>query len=243
MEKFALADLGGASIEAEGETSPAGRWTRVKLDAARLQDFAALLARAAPSGLTRWLQRRAEDLGSAKATIEARRDGPPLEGSFALDFLRADGEIAATRFGLTMTRAPAPLDAFNATATLDAPDAGALLRKLGADIAKGPPGRAELSLNGTGQWERGFDGKARLALAGAEFNGKGALHLSAEGGPPVIAGLLSLKSADLFPCLAALGLGAAGAGLPAPADLSADFEADTTTFTLLSSLSGRRGSG
>ncbi len=53
LEKLSLADLGGASIEAEGESSPSGRWTRVQLDAGRLGDFAALLARAAPGAADR----------------------------------------------------------------------------------------------------------------------------------------------------------------------------------------------
>ncbi|MDE3174624.1 MAG: hypothetical protein KGM15_00755, partial [Pseudomonadota bacterium] len=222
LEKLSLADLGGASIRAEGETSPAGRWTRVRLDAGRLDDFAALLARAAPSPLTRWLLARADALGAAKATFEARRDGPPLDGPFGLDFLKGDGEIAGARFGLTLSRAPAPVDAIAAHATLDAPDAGALLRRLGANLPAGAAGRAELSLDGSGQWERGFEAKAKLALAGADLAWSGALKPQAEGEAPLLAGRLTLKSGDLFPALAALGLGAAGTGVMAPADLAAE---------------------
>jgi hypothetical protein len=220
LEKLSLADFGGATIEAEGESAPAGRWARVKLDAGRLGDFAALLARAAPGAPTRWLQSRAADLGSVKATFEARRDGPPLASPFSLDFLKADGAVAGSRFGLTLTRAPAPVDAIAVQATLDAPDAGALLRKLGAKLPTGAAGRAELSLSGTGQWDRGFQGKARLALAGAEFNWSGALDRQGEATGP-----LTLKSADLFPALAALGMGTAGTGAAAPADLTAELTA------------------
>jgi hypothetical protein len=220
LEKLSLADFGGATIEAEGETAPTGRWARVKLDAGRLDDFAALLARAAPGPLSRWFQSRADELGSVKATFEARRDGPPLAGPFSLDFLKADGAIAGSRFGLTLSHAPAPVDAISAQATLDAPDAGALLRKLGAKIPPGAAGRAELSLNGTGQWDRGFEGKARLALAGTELNWSGALNPQAEASGP-----LTLKSADLFPALAALGMASAGAGVAAPAGLAADLRA------------------
>ena len=222
LEKLSLADLGGASIQAEGETSPAGRWTRIRLDAGRLGDFAALLARAAPSAPTRWLVARADALGAAKATFEARRDGPPLDGPFGLDFLKGDGEIAGARFALTLSRAPAPVDAIAAHATLDAPDAGALLRKLGARLPAGAGGRAEVSLDASGQWERGFDAKAKLALAGADFSWRGALKPQAEGDAPLLAGPVTLKSGDLFPALAALGFGAAGTGVAAPADLAAE---------------------
>ena len=246
LEKLSLADLGGASIRAEGETSPAGRWTRIKLDAGRLDDFAALLARAAPSAPTRWLLARADALGAARATFEARRDGPPIDGPFGLDFLKGDGEIAGARFALTLSRAPAPVDAIAAHATLDAPDAGALLRKLGATLPAGVAGRAEFSLDGSGQWERGFDAKAKLALAGAEFSWSGALKPQAEGDAPLLAGPLTLKSADLFPALAALGFAAASTGVAAPADLSAEArlsESGAHFTKLAGALAGARLSG
>ena len=246
LEKLALANLGGASIEAEGETSPAGRWTRVRLDAARLDDFANLLARAAPGALTGWLQRRADALGAARATFEARRDGPPLDGPFALDCLKGDGEIAGARFALTLSRAPAPVNSIAAQATLDAPDAGALLRKLGANIPPGPAGRAELSLSGSGQWEHGFDARAKLSLAGADMSWSGALKPQAEGEAPVVAGPLTLKSGDLFPALAALGFGAAGTGVAAPVDLTADAavtESGARFARLAGTLAGARVSG
>jgi hypothetical protein len=241
LEKLSLADFGGASIEAEGESAPTGRWARVKLDAGRLGDFAALLARAAPGPLTRWLQSRADELGSAKASFEARRDGPPLSGPFSLDFLKSDGVIAGTRFGLILSRAPAPVDAVSIQATLDAPDAGALLRKLGAKLPTGAAGRAELSLSGTGLWERGFQGKARLALAGAELNWSGALNPQAEASGP-----LTLKSADLYPALAALGMGTAGTGAAAPADLAGELKASPDGAELdhlTGALAGSRVSG
>ena len=223
LEKLAIADLGGASLEVEGETSPSGRWTRVSLDAARLGDFATLVARAAPGPATRWFVQHADALSPAKATFEARRDGPPLPGAFGLDFLKADGVLAGARFGLTVSHVPAPVDAISAQANLDAPDAGAMLRKIGAAIPFGPPGRAEVSLSGTGLWESGFEGKARLALAGSVLTLAGAVHPA--GNFMTLTGPLTLKSPDVFPALAALGFGASGLGVAASADLSADLEA------------------
>ena len=228
LERLTIGDLGGATISAEGETSPAGRWARVKLDAGRLGDFAGLVARAAPNAATSWLLRHADDLGAAKATFEARRDGAAFASGFPLDFLKADGQVGGSRFALTLSRAPAPVDAIAVQASLDAPDAGQLLRRLGARLAAGPAGRAELSLSGSGQWESGFDAKARLAFAGSEANWHGALTPAADLGSPWMTGPLALKSADLFPALAALGFGAAGAGTPAPIDLTFGLEAGAT---------------
>ena len=221
LQRLSLADLGGASIEVEGETSPAGRWTRLKLDAGRLNDLAFLLVRAAPNALTRWLLQHAGDLGSANATVEARRDGPPLSGSFPLDFLKADGEIAASRFGLVLTRASTAVDAFSADVKIDAPDTGGLLRRLGAKVAAGPSGRAQLSLSGSGRLDQGFAAKAKLNLAGAEFDWRGDIHPEAEGQAPLMDGPLTVKSVDLLQPLSAFGFAAAGTGVTAPADLSA----------------------
>ena len=246
LERLSLADLGGASIEAQGETSPSGRWTIVKLDARRLGDFATLLARAAPGAPARWFLQHADELGSAKATFEARRDGPALAGAFPLDFLKADGEIADARFALTLNRAPAPVDAISVKGALDAPDAGALLRKLGAKLSPGTAGRAELTVNGSGKWESGFDGAARLDIAGASLNWSGALRPEATGDAPWISGPLTLKSADVFPALSALGMAVTGTGVTAPADLSADFAASAKQAhvdKLMGTLAGSRASG
>ncbi len=68
---------------------------------------------------------------------------------------------------------------------------------------------------------RGFEGKARLALAGAELD----LERRPEPARRGLSGPLTLKSADLFPALAALGMGTAGTGAAAPADLTAELKA------------------
>jgi uncharacterized protein involved in outer membrane biogenesis len=224
LQKLAIADLGGASFNVEGETSPSGRWARLTLDAGKLGDLATLVARAAPGPVARWFVQHADALSPAKATFEARRDGPPLPGPFPLDFLKADGAMAGARFGMTFSRAPAPVDAISAQASLDAPDAGGLLRKIGVAVPGGPPGRAEISLGGTGLWEHGFEGKARLALAGTVLTLTGALRPDGEGA--TLTGPLALKSADVFPALASLGFAASGLGVSAPADLTADLALD-----------------
>ncbi len=246
LERLSLADLGGASIEVEGETSPAGRWTRLKLDAGRLNDLALLLTRAAPNPLTRWLLQHAGDLGSAKATVEARRDGPPLSGGFPLDFLKADGDIAESRYGIVLTRAPSPADAFSADVKIDAPDMGGLLRRLGAKVAAGPPGRAQLSLSGSGRIDQGFSAKAKLNLAGAEIDWNGDIHPGAEGQASLMDGPLTIKSADLLQPLSAFGFAAAGTGVTAPADLSGGLSVNTDGARLsglAGALAGSRVSG
>ena len=106
LDRLSLADLGGANIEAQGETTPTGEWAKVRLDAARLRDFAELVARVAPSRYSRMFVERAEALSPAKANFEARREGDRLTGAFPLDFLKAEGEAGKSRFSVKLSNAP-----------------------------------------------------------------------------------------------------------------------------------------
>jgi uncharacterized protein involved in outer membrane biogenesis len=220
LDHLVLANLGGATVRAEGEAGPGGRWIRVHLDAARLREFAALVSRVAPGRYSRALVDRAEALSPAKATFEARRDGPPLQGVFPLDFVRADGDAGRSHFGLRLSRAPAPVDALAADLTLDSPDGAALLRQLGVKSAGGSATRAHLAASASGKWETGFDGQVAGTLVGTDLSWRGRIV-------PADAsafGPATLKSENLLNALAALGLAAPGAGVAAPVDIASDIE-------------------
>ena len=223
LDELSMQDFGGATIEAQGQSSPAGRWARLKVDAAQLHDFASLVSKVAPGRFSDLLLARADRLSPAKATFEARRDGPPLDGDFPLDFIRTDGEAAASRFSVRLSRAPAPVDAVVADITLDAADGGALLRQFGAKIPARTAGRAHVALNASGLWESGFDAAASASLAGADFNWRGRISPAASPGDPLASGAATLKAANLLDAFAAFDLGAAEAA--APVDLSADMVA------------------
>ena len=244
LDQLSVQNLGGATIEAQGQSSPAGRWARLKIDAAQLRDFASLVAKVAPGRLSDLLVAHADGLSPAKATLEARRDGPPLEGAFPLDFIRTDGEAAASRFSVRLSRAPAPVDAMVADVTLDAADGSALLRQLGAKVPTRPAGRTHLSFNASGLWESGFDAAASANLAGAEVNWRGRFSPAAPPDEPMAVGPATLKSSNLLDALAALGFGAAEA--QAPVDLTAEVTARVGEIgldKLLGAVAGSRVSG
>ena len=222
LDRLSLADLGGANIEAQGETSPTGKWAKVRLDAARLRDFAELVARAAPSRYSRMFVERAEALSPAKANFEARREGDNLSGPFPLDFLKGEGEAGKSRFSVKLSSAPAPVDAIIADIAVDAADGAALLRQLGAKVPAAPAGKAHIALKASGKWETGFDVQSSGALAGADATWRGRYLPNAASTDPTLFGAATLKADNLLPALAAFGLVAANASAIAPADLTAD---------------------
>lgn len=233
LDRLSIADLGGATVEAKGEASPAGRWARMTLNAAHLRDFAALIARVAPGRYSRMLVDRAESLSPAKATFEARRDGPPLEGAFPLDFVRADGEAGRSRFALKLSRAPKPVDALAADLSVDSPDAGALLRQIGAEIPAGSGGRAHIEASASGKWETGFDADLAASAGGANLNWRGRI-VPEPAGPtdPNLTGAASLEADNALNLLALLGFAVSGSGLVAPVAVSGNVSARGGDVTL-----------
>jgi hypothetical protein len=224
LERLLLADLGGASIEAHGESSPTGRWAKVRLDAARLRDFATLIARVAPGSLSRMLVDRADSLSPARATFEARNDGPTTEGAFPLNFVTTEGEAGQSRFAFKLTRSPAPVDTLVADLSLDADDGAMLLKQLGAKIPAGSAGRAHVQGSASGQWASGFNAQLGASLLGANLNWRGRILPSPPNpGDPSLFGSATLKADNLLNVLAVFGLTAPNSGVVAPADLAADF--------------------
>jgi hypothetical protein len=224
LDRLSLADLGGANIEAQGETTPTRKWAKLRLDAAHLRDFAELVARVAPSRYSRMLVERAEALSPARASFEARREGDTLAGAFPLDFLKAEGEAGKSRFSVKLSNAPAPVDAIAADIAVDAADGAVLLRQLGANVPSTPAGKAHIALKASGKWESGFDVQSTASLAGADATWRGRYLPGASASEdPSLFGAATLKADNLLPALAAFGLTASNAGAVAPADLTADF--------------------
>ena len=247
LDRLSVNNLGGATIEARGETAPTGRWATVRLDAAHLGDFAALVARVAPGSYSRMLVDRADALSPAKATLHARRDGAPLEGPFPLDFLKAEGEAGQARFSLELSNAPAPVGAIAADLSLDAADGAVLLRLLGAKPPAAPIAGAHFAASAIGRWEAGFDARLQASLAGADLTWRGRfVPVPAAPDDRNAFGAAALKGANLLPLLSMFGFAAPNAGPVAPADLSAEFVlrgADASLQGLSGTIAGARITG
>ena len=219
LDHLAIADLGGATIEADGALKPSERWLNVDVDAQRLRDFALVLRRIAPSAAAQKLVERAGALSPAKLTFEARATGAAKDSVFAPDTLAIRGFMGATKIAAKIDRPADSGGKLVATASLDAPEVSALLRQFGLQA---PPltglGRGAVDLRAEGDWSRGFAGEATASLAGADLAWRG----RALGPDATASGALTLKSANLLPLLAAFGVVSREAGGRAGADLSAD---------------------
>lgn len=219
LDHLAIADLGGATIEANGALKPSERWLNVDVDAQRLRDFALVLRRIAPSAAAQKLIERAGALSPAKLAFEARATGAAKDSVFAPDTLAIRGVMGATKIAAKIDRPADSGGKLVATASLDAPEVSALLRQFGVQA---PPlaglGRGAVDLRAEGDWSGGFAGAATASLAGADLTWRG----RALGPEATASGALTLKSANLLPLLAAFGVVSRDASGRASADLSAD---------------------
>ncbi len=223
LRRLTIDGLGGASVEAEGEATPTSRWIRVKLDAAHLRDFAALVARVAPNAYSRGFVSRADALSPVRATLEARREGAPESGPFPFDFVTAKGEARGARFDVKISNAPAPVDALGIEASVEAPDGGVFLAPFGYAPPSLPIGPAEAKLSATGDFGKGFDATLDATFAAARVAWKGRFAPLATGDDPIVFGTATLKSDNVLTALAPLKIVRPPAGVAAPVDLSADF--------------------
>jgi hypothetical protein len=223
LDRLSVAGLGGASIEVRGASGPQSRWLTVQLNADKLRDVAAMVGRIAPGPLSRLLVQRADVLSPAKATFEARAAGQGLAGGFGFDSLKAQGSAGQSQFTLKAGRSSENAGGLAATFTLDSPDGAALLRQIGLkpSSVSGGPARFEASANG--RWDKGFDISATASLADANFTWRGRIKPEpAMTDDAVLFGVATVKSDDIMPLLATLGLGGPASAPPAPVDLSAD---------------------
>jgi uncharacterized protein involved in outer membrane biogenesis len=244
LKRLSVAGLDGASFDIEGAIGPDSTATTGHLRADRLLDFALLVSRVAPSDWSRMLVARAAELSPAALTFGAHGGADP-GGVPAIDSLRANGTAGETQFSVTLD--PRPSDAGRAlTVSLDSPNSVALLRQLGVRTPTSGGGHARISLNASGEWEKGYDVDATSQLAGAELAWRGRFLPAAAGDDAKLFGSAKAKSPNLAPLAAAVGLAPANDGAIGPADIGFDatLRGDRWTFSrLAATIAGIKASG
>ena len=209
-----------------------------------MRDFAVLVSRLAPGEWSRILVDRADELSPAALTFEARGGGGAGDAP-AIDSLRANGSAGETQFTIALD--PRPKDGGRAlTVSLDSPNSGAMLRQLGLPAAPAGGGRAHVALNAAGGWAQGYDVDATSSLAGSELTWRGRFLPAAEGDDAKLFGAAKVKTPNLAPFAAALGLAPANGGALGPADIGFDatLRGDRWTFSkLAATIGGVKASG
>jgi uncharacterized protein involved in outer membrane biogenesis len=219
LDHLAIADLGGATISANGALKPNERWLNIDIDAQRLRDLALLARRVAPSALSQALVDRAGALSPAKLTLMARSSSAAKENVFAPDSLSIRGLVGETRVATKIDRASDAGDSLVAEFSLDAPEVSPLLRQLGLQaVPLTGLGRGSITARARGDWSKGFDVDAAASLAGADLTWRG----HALGENATLEGAATLKAANVTPLLAAFGVVLPNAPPSGSADLSAD---------------------
>ena len=245
LERLSVAGLGGASLDMRGATDRDSLTATGHLRADRLRDFAVLVSRLAPGEWSRLLVDRADELSPAALTFEARGGAGGGGETPAIDSLRASGSAGETQFTIALD--PRPKDGGRAlTANLDSPNSGAMLRQLGMRGAPAGGGRGNIALSARGGWAQGYDVDATSSLAGSELAWRGRFAPQAEGDDAKLFGAAKVKTPNLAPVAAALGLASVGGGGFGPADIGFDatLRGDRWRFSkLAATIGGVKASG
>ncbi len=241
LERFSVAGLGGAALDMQGAIDRDSLAATGHLRADRLRDFALLVSRLAPGEWSRILVDRADQLSPTALTFEARGSGGD---SPAVDSLRASGSAGETQFTIALD--PQPKDGGSALiANLDSPNSGAMLRQFGMSGAPLGGGRGHIALSARGGWTQGYDVDATSSAAGSDFAWRGRFMPQAESDDAKLFGAAKVKTPNLVPVAAALGLAAAG-GAIGPADIGFDatLRGDKWRFSkLVATIGGVKASG
>ena len=220
LDRLSVAELGGASIEADGAFAGGVLTGKGRMRADRLRDFALLLSRIAPGPWNRTLADRAETLSPVSLSFE-EHGGSVSADAIRIGSLKANGTIGSTQAALSVDSGPKEgLQLVNLT--LDSPDGGAFMRQLGVATGESATGRARLSARASGGWAAGYDVDGSASLVGADITGHGRFSPTAEGDAARLFGSAKLKAANIAPLLAALALAPQGGGAIGPADVAAD---------------------
>jgi uncharacterized protein involved in outer membrane biogenesis len=239
LDRLSIADLGGASVEANGASDAKGRWLSAKIDAARLRDFALLVHRVAPGPISEMLVDRSGALSPAKLTFNAQSSTPTGNAADATDSLTMQGTAGVTRVDAKLDRVAGAL---NATMSFDAPDAAPLLRQIGLPaLSLAAQGRGHVSVSLHGRWGDDLDGDLSASLAGADLVWRGRLSskvLDADGA--LFSGAGGVKATNATPLLAVLGIAAPdAAAIPVDLSVGTIWRGDRLSFPQLQGMVGR----
>ncbi len=244
VERLSVAGLDGAAVDIQGAMGRDSVAATGRLRADRLHDFAVLVSRLAPGDWSQILVERAGELSPAALTFDAH-GGADAGETPAIDSLRANGTVGETQFAIALDRRSK--DSGRAvTISLDSANSGALLRQLGLKATAGASGRARVSLNASGGWEQGYDIDATCSIAGSDLGWRGRFLPAAHADDARLFGAVKVKTPNIIPLAAALGLAPASSGALGPVDIGfeATLRGDRWTFSrLAATIAGIKASG
>jgi uncharacterized protein involved in outer membrane biogenesis len=229
LEELTFEGLDGAVVTASGALLERSAHVDARLLAPRTSRLAALLAKIAPSPMTKTLLSRAESFAPTDVSVAA--DAATGKDAFAITSLSAHGTIGAAQIGATIGADPKHDGNLNIAARADAKDSRSLLRLLG--LPAGPagslgPGHIELRAHGPPGQESGARLDAALGPANVVFQGR----INADLARFSATGNLNVSSPDVAPLLRATGAATSDFVTKLPGALSARLTYDDDVLTL-----------
>ena len=198
LKNFSIANLGGASVSANGLATPEAIRLEANLDADRLNDLAALVRRVAPGAAADMFAARATALSPAHLELTAA--ARPAKGSVQLVGLILTGTARGTQIDAAANPDSADPQNISANLTLDSADTPMLLRQLGLDtVSLSGFGRGHVGVEISGRPGGDFDTDLKGSLAGTDLTFQG--RLGGTPGVPQGSGAFMLKTANLTPLM------------------------------------------
>ncbi|WOJ89694.1 AsmA family protein [Methylocapsa polymorpha] len=216
LEEFTWEGSGGGVVTASGALSDQDARLDARIEAPRLDAFAALIAEIAPSPALELIASHAE--ASSPADFSLMAEAADSGEGFAVTALTLKGKISETQVAATIGPDMTQAGTIKAAARLDAKDSQALLRLLAPSAATDRLGPGHVEITARGQRGQPLDARIKAALAGTDFDFQG--QVIADLKAPSAAGRLRLAGADLAPLLRASGLALPDLTTKLPADMS-----------------------
>ena len=220
VKEFAAEHLGGASVKASGSADETSASLAMTIDAAHLEQAAALAQQLVPGAATDAFAARAGTLAPTKLKVDANFAADADRARLTPSRIDITGNVADTRLDVHL--APEPnSDGVTLTAKAEAAQLRNLLGQFGVttmpiDII----GAGRIALAANGRRGRPLTTKIDATFGGTHFAANGSFDLlttRGEGG----SGTVRLESADAAPLLQTLGLVPLDMTNRLPADLTA----------------------
>ncbi len=227
LEDLTLTRPGGINVSARGVWTGQTGSLDAKLNLPQLADMTDLLQHLVPEDMLSQIDRRAAVLSPMRIDLHTEAATTDPLSPPSITALTLSGTAGATSVKANVKSDPQIPANSAATATLDAPDSGALLRQLGVPVLPlGGLARGHIEFRAQGRLNGMPDATIQAALAGLDINFQGRIETPLTTGLTsfAAAGPLRLTSQDVSPFLQATGLAFPDLTGRLPGDLSADLD-------------------
>jgi len=232
LEDLTLNGIGGAAIAAKGAWTGQAGSLDAKLNAPHPGDLTEALRHIISGPWLDILDQRAAALSPMQFDVHAEAAEATGAVLPVLTALNLTGMAGASYVSAHITSDPKTPAISTASAAIDVPDSGNLLRQFGAEVLPlDNLGRGHIEIKMKGPLDNNADTTIQATLAGLNLNFHGRLDLSSSAGPAGLAtnglaanGQVKLVSTDLSPMLRATGLAFPDLTARLPADLTSDLD-------------------